>query len=89
MLTWQRPGRRLAAAIGPTLKGDQTTAIVISMVYRSCTIPVAWRIHRTTQRGSWMDPTVELLKELAPAVPRLAIELWLQVPPDHPQPTPA
>ncbi len=61
---------RLALAIDPTLKGDQTTAIVISVLYRSCAIPVAWRIHKATQRGSWMDPTVELLKELAPAVPR-------------------
>ena len=60
VLTWWRSGR-LALAVDPTLKGDQTTAIVIS---------VAWRIHRATQRGSWMDPTVELLKELAPAVPR-------------------
>ena len=61
---------RLALAIDPTLKGDQITAIVISVVYRSCAIPVAWRIHKATQKGSWMDPTVELLKELAPAVPR-------------------
>ena len=60
---------RLALAIDPTLKGDQTTAIVISVLYRGCAIPVAWSIHRATQRGSWMDPTVELLKELAPAVP--------------------
>ena len=51
-------------------KGDQTTAIVISVVYRSCAIPVAWSIHRATQKGSWMDPTVALLKELAPAVPK-------------------
>ena len=69
VLTWWRSGR-LALAVDPTLKGDQTTAIVISVVYRSCAIPVAWRIHRATQRGSWMGPTVELLKELAPAVPR-------------------
>ena len=61
---------RLALAIDPTLKGDQTTAIVISVVYRSCAIPVAWRIRRATQPGSWMDLTVELLRELAPAVPR-------------------
>ena len=61
---------RLALAVDPTLKGDATTAIVISVVYRGCAIPVAWRIHRATQRGSWMDPTVELLRELAPAVPR-------------------
>ena len=54
----------------PTLKGDETTAIVISVVYRSCAIPVAWRIRRATQLGSWMDPIVELLQDLAPAAPR-------------------
>ena len=59
----------LALAIDPTLKGDQTTAIVISVVYRSCAIPVAWHIHPATQKGSWADPTVELLQALAPAVP--------------------
>ena len=69
VLTWWRSGR-LALAVDPTLKGDQTTAIVISVVYRSCAIPVAWSIRRATQRGSWMDPTVELLQELAPAVPQ-------------------
>ena len=69
VLTWWRSGH-LALAVDPTLKGNQTTAIVISVVYRSCAIPVAWRIHRATQRGSWMDPTVELLRQLAPAVPR-------------------
>ena len=68
VLAWWR-SERLALAIDPTLKGDQTTAIVISVVYRSCAIPVAWHIHKATQKGSWMDPTVELLKELAPAVP--------------------
>ena len=67
VLAWWRSGR--LALADPTLKGDQTTAIVISVVYRSCAIP-AWRIHRATQRGSWMDPTVELLRELAPAVPQ-------------------
>ena len=69
VLSWWRSGR-LALAVDPTLKGDQTTAIVISVVYRGCAIPVAWRIHRATQRGSWMDPMVELLRELAPAVPK-------------------
>ncbi len=57
-------------AIDPTLKGDRTTAIVISVLYRSCAIPVAWRIHHAAQKGSWADPTVKLLQELAPAVPR-------------------
>ena len=66
VLSWWRSSR-LALAIDPTLKGNQTTAIVISVLYRGCAIPVAWSIHRATQKGSWMDPTVELLKELAPA----------------------
>ena len=60
---------RLALAVDPTLKGDETTAIVISVLYRSCAIPVAWHIRHATQRGSWMDPAVELLRQLAPAVP--------------------
>ena len=69
VLAWQCSGS-LALAIDPTLKGDRTTAIVISVLYRSCAIPVAWRIHPATQKGSWMAPTVALLKQLAPAVPK-------------------
>ena len=69
VLAWWCSGR-LALAVDPTLKGDDTTAIVISVVYRGCAIPVAWRILRANQRGAWMDPIVELLRELAPAVPR-------------------
>ena len=64
--------RRPSPPVSP-LKGDQTTAIVISVLHRppeADAIPVAWRIHLATQRGSWADPTVELLKELAPAVPK-------------------
>ena len=68
VLAWWRSGR-LALAVDPTLKGDQTTAIVISVVYRGCAIPVAWRIMRANRPGAWMDPIVELLRELVPAVP--------------------
>ena len=74
MVALRPPGPRIqygaGLAVDPTLKGDQTTAIVISVVYRGCAIPVAWRIRRANQRGSWMDQIVELLRELAPAVDR-------------------
>ena len=30
---------------------------------------MAWHIRRANRKGSWDNPTVELLKELAPAVP--------------------
>ena len=91
VLTWWGSGQ-LALAVDPTLKGDDTTAIVVSVVYRSCAIPVAWRIRRANQPGSWMDPIVELLRELAPAVPRemtvivlcdrglASPKLWKQIP---------
>ena len=69
VLAWWRSGR-LAPAVDPTLQGDDTTASVISVVCRGCAIPVAWRILRANQRGAWMDPMVELLQALAPAVPR-------------------
>ena len=65
---WQ--SERLALAIDPTLKGDKTVAIVISVVYRSCAIPVAWRILPANERGSWIEPIVELLQLLGSAVPR-------------------
>ena len=76
VLSWWR-GDRLALAIDPTLKGDDTAAIVISVLYRGCAIPVApypvrgrfWRILRAKRPGSWMDPIVELLQALAPAAP--------------------
>ena len=48
VLAWWR-SERLALAIDPTLKGDQTTDVRV--VYRSCAIPVAWSIHRATQSG--------------------------------------
>ena len=60
----------MALAVDPTLKRDGATDIVISVVHRSCAIPVAWRILRANQRGAWMDPIVELMQAPAPAVPR-------------------
>ena len=62
---------RMALAMNPTPKGDRTTAIAISVLYRSCAIPAAWRIHHATRKGSWTEPTptVKLLQALAPAVP--------------------
>ena len=69
VLTWWCSDR-LALAVDPTLKGDDTTAIVISVVYRGCAIPVAWRILHANKPGAWMDPIVELLQALAPGGPR-------------------
>lgn len=65
---WQSD--RLALAIDPTLKDDKVASIVISVLYRSCAIPVAWHILPANRRGEWIAPTVELLELLAEAVPK-------------------
>ena len=39
VLAWWQSDK-LALAIDPTLKGDQISALVISVVYRSCAIPL-------------------------------------------------
>ena len=54
LLSWWRSGR-LALAVDPTLKSDQTTAIVISVVYRSCAIPGLGA--STGPPGAAPDPT--------------------------------
>ena len=69
VLTWWQSDR-LALAIDPTMKGDQITSIVISVVYRSCAIPVAWHVLPANKPGPWIDQVVELLKLLSDAVPQ-------------------
>ena len=76
VLSWWRSDRLApvsstgqALAVDPTSKKEDTVAIVISVLYRGCALPVAWRIRRANQPGSWMDLIVELLEALAPAVP--------------------
>ena len=47
---WQSD--RLVLAIDPTMRADQMNSIVISVVYRSCAIPVAWHILPANRPGS-------------------------------------
>ena len=59
----------LALAVDATLHGDQVTALVVSVLYRSCAIPVAWCILPANQPGAWMAPILRLLRLLRPAIP--------------------
>ena len=61
---------RLVLAIDPTMKGDRINAIVISVVYRSCAIPVAWRILPANTPGRWMELIVDMLGMLSEAMPK-------------------
>ncbi len=51
------------------MKGAQINSIVISVVHRSCAIPVAWHILPANKPGQWVASAVSLLKLLSEAVP--------------------
>ena len=69
LLSWWQSDK-LVLAIDPTMKGDQINSVVISVVYRSCAIPIAWHILPANRPGEWIAPTVCLLALLSEAVPR-------------------
>ena len=69
LLSWWQSDK-LVLAIDPTMKGDQINSIVMSVVYRSCAIPIAWHILPANRPGEWIAPTVCLLALLSEAVPR-------------------
>jgi hypothetical protein len=65
---WQ--GDQLALAIDATAHGATVEALVVSVLYRSCAIPVAWAILPANEPGAWMPRILTLLRQLQPAVPR-------------------
>ena len=68
VLRWWR-GDSLPLAIDATAHGDRVVALVVSVLYRGCAIPVAWAIVPANTPGAWMGPILRLLRQLAPAVP--------------------
>ena len=59
----------LALAIDPTMLSDRLCAVVVSVVYRGCAIPVAWVVMPANKKGEWIKPLVELLDSLSVAIP--------------------
>lgn len=64
---WQ--GREIALAIDATLHRQQVAALVVSVLYRGCAIPVAWHILPANRPGVWISPILHLLRVLHPALP--------------------
>ena len=63
-------GRDLVLAVDATLHGDRVVALVVSVLYRSSAIPVAFVILPANQKGPWMSGILRLLRLLSAAVPR-------------------
>jgi hypothetical protein len=70
VLSWWDPAEhRLALAMDASTLSKRFTVLAISVLYRGCAIPVAWKIVRSNEPGSWEPYWKELLSQLAPAVP--------------------
>jgi hypothetical protein len=70
VLSWWDAGEhRLALAMDASTLSDRFTVLAISVLYRGCAIPVAWKIVRSNAPGSWEPYWTDLLSHLAQAVP--------------------
>jgi hypothetical protein len=66
---WPADQPRLALAMDATTLKKCFTVLCISVVYRGCAIPVAWKVVGAEQKGSWQPHWVGLLQHLAGSVP--------------------
>jgi len=62
-------GQQLAIAIDATTLGQRFVVLVISVVYRGCAVPVAWKILRATEKHPWQPEWLALLKRFKGVVP--------------------
>lgn len=70
ILTWWPADQpRLALALDATTLGKRFTVLVISVVYRGCAIPVAWKVVGALEKGAWQPHWMKLLSKLADRVP--------------------
>jgi hypothetical protein len=68
ILSWWQ-GDHLALALDATYHHDRHVALVVSVLYRGCALPVAWHVLPATQDGGWLRHELCLLRRLRPAVP--------------------
>jgi hypothetical protein len=67
---WPADQPRLALALDATTLKKRFTVLVISVVYRGCAIPVAWKVVGAEQKGAWEPHWMKLLTKLAGSVPQ-------------------
>jgi hypothetical protein len=66
---WGNDERRLALALDATTLGSRFTVLAISVVYRGCAIPVAWKVVRAQTKGAWAPHWKTLLAHLEASIP--------------------
>ena len=62
-------GRQLAIAIDASTLGQRFVVLALSVVYRGCAVPVAWKLRRATEKHPWQAEWLALLKQCRDRVP--------------------
>jgi hypothetical protein len=62
--------KELPIAIDATNIGQNFTVLSINVLYRSCAIPIAWKVVKGTERGSWKPYWQQLFQSLRDIVPQ-------------------
>jgi hypothetical protein len=66
---WSPQEKRLALALDATLLHQHFAVLAISVVYRGCAIPVAWKIVHANRKGAWKPHWLQLLQCLEESIP--------------------
>lgn len=67
---WATQERRLLLAMDATTLGERYVVLAVSVVYRACAIPIAWRVYAADQQSSWQPAWRELFACFAGVVPQ-------------------
>jgi hypothetical protein len=63
------PSKQLALALDATTLGQRFAALSISVLYRGCAVPVAWRVLPALAKHPWKGEWLALLKDLGRELP--------------------
>lgn len=63
-------GRQLAIAIDATSLSNRFVVLVISIVYRGCAVPVAWKVLKAEEKHAWKPEWLALLKRFQGLLPK-------------------
>ena len=62
-------GQQVGIALDATTLGQRFVALVISVLYRGCAVPVAWKILPATEKPPWQPEWLALWKHFSQVVP--------------------
>jgi hypothetical protein len=66
---WASSEERLALVLDATSFRNIFTVLTLSVVYRGCAIPVAWKVLKSEQKGEWQPHWEDLIDHLRAVVP--------------------